>query len=335
MLFDFSLSRCSPENIRAGTPGYLDPFLPLRKPPAWDLQAERFSAAVTLYQMATGDLPVWHDGKTDPTMVECEATIDAERFDPNLREQLTDFFRRALRRNPKERFDNAQQMLEAWQKVFSTARHADRHVRRHRSRTTRPCWRPRPSTPTSRNSASAPPPWMPWTASTWSRCRICCTYGAGGLARMRGVGNKTRKRILAAVKVLRERLGSSHNGRDRSPFRPTTSTPTRARFPRNSSASTCLPQRILRAKAKSRNATETTALEALLGLDQRVDLIWPSQGDIAPLAGVTRGRISQILAEAQARWLKDPAITALRDQIASARAEWRRHVRRGTVRVPA
>jgi hypothetical protein len=29
------------------------------------------------------------------------------------------------------------------------------------------------------------------------------------LARMRGVGNKTRKRILAAVKVLRERLGSS------------------------------------------------------------------------------------------------------------------------------
>jgi hypothetical protein len=34
------------------------------------------------------------------------------------------------------------------------------------------------------------------------------------------------------------------------------------------------------------------------------------------LAGVTRGRISQILADAQARWLKDPAITALREQIA-------------------
>lgn len=45
-----------------------------------------------------------------------------------------------------------------------------------------------------------------------------------------------------------------------------------------------LSARILRAKAKSRNATETTALEALLGLDQRLDLIWPSQGDIAPLA---------------------------------------------------
>jgi hypothetical protein len=78
-----------------------------------------------------------------------------------------------------------------------------------------------------------------------------------------------------------------------------------------------LSARILGAKAKSRNATETTALEALLGLDQRVDLIWPSQGDIAPLAGVTRGRISQILTEAEARWLRDSAITAVRDQIAT------------------
>jgi serine/threonine protein kinase len=76
VLFDFSLSRFSPENIRAGTPGYLDPFLSLRKPKRWDLQAERFAVAVTLYQMATGILPLWHDGKTDPAMVNCEATIE-------------------------------------------------------------------------------------------------------------------------------------------------------------------------------------------------------------------------------------------------------------------
>ena len=120
VLFDFSLSRCAPENIRAGTPRYLDPFLSLRKPPRWDLQAERYSAAVTLYYMATRSLPVWHDGKTDPAMVECEATIESELFEPNLREQLTGFFQRALRRNPKERFDNAQQMLDAWLSVFAT-----------------------------------------------------------------------------------------------------------------------------------------------------------------------------------------------------------------------
>lgn len=120
VLFDFSLSRCSPENIRAGTPGYLDPFLPLRRPPRWDLQAERFAAAVTLYQMATGAMPTWHDGITDPSMVDCEATIEAERFFPNLRVELTAFFRRALRRDPRKRFDNAQEMLQAWKDLFKT-----------------------------------------------------------------------------------------------------------------------------------------------------------------------------------------------------------------------
>jgi hypothetical protein len=52
-----------------------------------------------------------------------------------------------------------------------------------------------------------------------------------------------------------------------------------------------------------------------LGYDDRTEHIWPSQGDVAPLAGVTRRRISQILADALARWKKDPAITAVREQI--------------------
>src|SRR5690606_88361 len=62
VLFDFSLSRTPAENIRAGTVGYLDPLLPLRKPPRWDLHAERYAAAVTLYELATGSLPKWGDG---------------------------------------------------------------------------------------------------------------------------------------------------------------------------------------------------------------------------------------------------------------------------------
>jgi len=316
VLFDFSLSRCSPENIRAGTPGYLDPFLPLRKPPRWDLQAERFSAAVTLYQMATGFMPVWHDGKTDPTMVECEVTIDADRFNPNLRDEFTEFFRRALRRNPRERFDNAHQMLDAWQKIYRTT-----------------------TTTVSATTDGGEPDNAALLAAATIDTNVA-ELGLGPaavdaldrinvvkvhellhvwgrrLARMRGVGNKTRKRILAAVKVLRERLGSSSVGE--TVVVPTDDVYTyESQIPRDQLSIDVLVQRILRVKAKSRNATETTALEALLGLDERVDLIWPSQGDIAPLAGVTRGRISQILAEAQARWVKDPAVTSLRDQIAT------------------
>lgn len=52
VLFDFSLSRTPIDNIRAGTTGYIDPFLNRRKPPRWDSSAERFAAAVTLYEMS-------------------------------------------------------------------------------------------------------------------------------------------------------------------------------------------------------------------------------------------------------------------------------------------
>ncbi len=313
VLFDFSLSRCSPDNIRAGTPGYLDPFLPLRKPapPRWDLQAERFSVAVTLYHMATGLLPIWHDGKTDPTMVECEATIDAERFDANLREQFTSFFKRALRRNPRERFDNAQQMAEAWRKVFSTATVTSEGVEPDNAALLAAATLDTSVTELGLGLAAVD------ALDRINVVKVQELLHVWGrrLARMRGVGNKTRKRILATVKLLRARLGSTTTGE-------TTVTPTEdvstyeGAIPREKLSIDMLAQRVLRAKAKSRNATENTAMEALLGLDQRVDQIWPSQNDVAPLAGVTRGRVSQILAEAQVRWLKDPAITFLREQVA-------------------
>ena len=66
VLFDFSLSRTPAEAITAGTVPYLDPFIKLRKPPRWDLNAERFAAAMTLYEMTTGRLPIWGDGRSDP-----------------------------------------------------------------------------------------------------------------------------------------------------------------------------------------------------------------------------------------------------------------------------
>ena len=118
ILYDFSLSRAPAENISAGTHPYLDPFLSQRRPPRWDLYAERFALAVTLHEMVTGKPPRWGDGKTAPAMLECEATLATERFDPHLRDALTDFFEKALRRDPKERFDNAEEMLNAWRRVF-------------------------------------------------------------------------------------------------------------------------------------------------------------------------------------------------------------------------
>jgi serine/threonine protein kinase len=118
VLFDFSLTRTSAENISAGTHPYLDPFLSLRKPARWDLQAERFALAVTLHEMVTGVPPRWGDGKTQASMLDCEATLAAERFDPLLRDGFTAFFAKALNRNPLKRFDNAEEMLRDWRRIF-------------------------------------------------------------------------------------------------------------------------------------------------------------------------------------------------------------------------
>jgi serine/threonine protein kinase len=50
--FDFSLANTPVDNIRAGTPPYLDPFIRRRQPPRWDLYAERFAIAMTPYEAA-------------------------------------------------------------------------------------------------------------------------------------------------------------------------------------------------------------------------------------------------------------------------------------------
>ena len=56
VLFDFSLSRAPLETLTAGTRPYLEPFLPDRRPPRWDLHAERYAVAVTLHEM----WPLYH-----------------------------------------------------------------------------------------------------------------------------------------------------------------------------------------------------------------------------------------------------------------------------------
>ena len=119
VVFDFSLADTPAENIRAGTPPYLDPFLRRRQPPRWDVYAERFAAAMTLHEMATGNLPTWGDGLTDPVLTEGEATLDVEWFDPSVRSSLAAFFSKALARNHLERFDSAEDMRRAWVRCFA------------------------------------------------------------------------------------------------------------------------------------------------------------------------------------------------------------------------
>jgi serine/threonine protein kinase len=122
LVFDFSLARSDWSDLHAGTVGYRDPFLAERPSRRWDLAAERYAAAVTLHEMATGTAPRWGDGSTAPELTDdVVPTVAADWLDAFVREPLTAFFERALHRDPAQRFDTAADMLAAWQRVFAGA----------------------------------------------------------------------------------------------------------------------------------------------------------------------------------------------------------------------
>jgi serine/threonine protein kinase len=315
VLFDFSLSRMPPENIRAGTTGYLDPLLPLRKPPRWDLYAERYAAAVTLYELAAGphNLPRWGDGASDPSQLACEATIEAELFDADLRDGLTHFFTQALRRNPAERFDNAEEMLQAWRRCFEGIEH--------------------PGTLTDHDDAEMLRERLAGATfdtqiaelglgsraiNALDRANVLTvedllTVPLRRLQRLRGVGNITRREIATAVKLLREQLGSPQHA-DVPTSMAEAAAPT-DQLDVGSLSVDLLAQRIMRTGARDGEAAQRT-LRALLGLEPALDHRWPSQADVARCIDVTRARIGQLVGKFQQRWSKDPAMTKLRAEMA-------------------
>jgi serine/threonine protein kinase len=315
VLFDFSLSRTPVDNIRAGTSGYLDPLLPLRKPARWDLNAERYAAAITLYELATGTMPKWGDGATDPSHLNCEITIDPELFDPNLRDRLSEFFRKAFRRDPSERFDNAEEMLRAWRVCFenidepgSLSDHEDEeslkailadatfdtHIHELHLGTRATNALDRANLLTVEDLLTVP---------------------MRRLLRLRGVGNKTRKEIGTAVRILRERLGSPTSG---DTVAPSSDEGTRAETGDPGSLSVdLLLQRILPKSKAGAEAKAGEMIRALLGLDATVTSPWASQTDVAEVFKVTRARVSQVVGKFQARWAKESSLTKLRADLAT------------------
>ena len=210
ILFDFSLARAPLDNKRVGTPGYIDPFLPNRKPQRWDLAAERYSAGVTLYEMSMGlgCLPQWGTGKSDEAMTEDELVIDAEKFDSSVRGGIVEFFLTALHRDPKKRFDNAEEMRWAWQQVFkeaegrkvvtSTGEEVDLSVTLDQVDLKTPIAALGLST-RARNALER---------ANILTVRDLLQIPIVDLHMMRGVGNQTRQEIIRFVAELRERFPS-------------------------------------------------------------------------------------------------------------------------------
>lgn len=119
VLFDFSASRADPDNLEIGTAPYLDPFLG-RERPQYDSAAERYAAAVVLFEMATGRTPYYGDDPyAAPAVVDDDVTVLPGDLDPSVEASLGAFFRRSLARDTADRFDTVQDMRTAWQRSFA------------------------------------------------------------------------------------------------------------------------------------------------------------------------------------------------------------------------
>lgn len=121
-LFDFSLTDASDRDIKAGTRGYLDPFLGSARRTHFDEHAERYAAAVTLHEMASGERPLWGEGQNDPlTNDSVRLRVAEELFESALSGGLTEFFQRALHRDTERRYETLRQMRDAWREIFRAA----------------------------------------------------------------------------------------------------------------------------------------------------------------------------------------------------------------------
>ena len=133
------------------------------------------------------------------------------------------------------------------------------------------------------------------------------------LSRFRGVGNKTRREIITAVRLLRERLGArpttgAASALDEEPKKGESLDP-------GSLSIDLLAQRLL-PRAKADGSDKSLAMiRSLLGLNDDLDEPWPSQTSVADFSKVTRARVGQVVGKFQDRWSKEPAITRLRTDL--------------------
>lgn len=326
VLFDFSLAETPADNIRAGTVPYLDPFLSLRKPPRWDTYAERFAAAVTLYQMATGTLPEWGDGESDPAVLDCEVRLETSAFDATLREPMAAFFQKALRRNVRERFDNAEDMLAAWRQLFSGAERAEVGTDHGDRRTPLTSLEAATLDTLLTELGLTPRALNALERSNLRTVRDLLHYPLARIRRLRGVGSKTRGELADCLEALAKRFPETAAEPKQIP--PPGQNKTANEEPEAPAAGGDAPRiDILAALLVPAGRTEEAragarAVKQLLGLDDESDLAaqeasgaWPSQSEVARRLSVNPATVSTAIAAASRRWLKTAAMTGLRDDI--------------------
>jgi serine/threonine protein kinase len=330
VLFDFSLAGVAVTELEAGTPGYLDPFLGTPSRPVYDDHAERYAVAVTLHEMASGELPRWGDGGTAARLTDGPPVLAVEALDPAIRDGLVDFFTRALDRDAKLRFGSLREMRAEWQMVF---RHSDR---------TAPVGSVHPDddldTDVDRDATAARATrataleasgLTPRAVSAAHRLNASTvgdllTLGSKDLLSLPGLGAKTRGELQRRLKDWRVLLGEQER-----PQRVTVEVLSTGK--RASDDAPADPDRLTRIGLdgivsrllpvpRPRNGTEVEAVRLLLRLPDADGVLpdlppWPQQPAIAARLGVTSGRVAQVLIDMRRRWRADPLIANVYEEL--------------------
>ncbi len=312
-VFDFSLAGTPPENVRVGTPPYLDPFVGERKVKRWDTSSELFAVAMTLHEMATGLLPKWGDGRTENSLTEGEVKIVGELFPSELRERFDGFFRRALKRNYAERYDNPSDMLAAWTGLFETM---DAPAR--------------PKSPATEHAEGAivilPDGITRSTqlvllglstrlSNALDRLKLDTVgdllhYPLRRIYRLPGVGNKTRRELGDLCKQLRDRLPSVQADQ---------ALESSEVAGENALESVDL---LARQAAEGNRGDNVSEQQRIIRAFLEWDAVagsevahWPAQADLAASFDVSRQRIGQAIIAARTRWQRFPTFTRLREEL--------------------
>lgn len=348
VLFDFSLAGTPDSVLDVGTSAYLDPFLGSDRRPRYDPAAERYAAAVTLHEMASGELPCWGDGVTEPKLLDAAEEVPQlaeDSFDPVLRDRLVDFFHRALHRDPGKRFGSLREMTRAWADVFRDLDQTPPLTTRHTVD------RAEPADPdTARDAAArAAAAGTPLAAAGLTARALSiaqqqlniATVGdliktpAARIMRLRGVGLGPRNELVRRAREWRQRLEIAE---------PAEATPpTSVRGPEAGAGPAVreagwvratvdqVARQLVPKPASGRGSPLTLAeipvIRLLLALPDEDGTPspvkpWAARRHIAEHAGLTQADVTELIGRARERWAKSvPVVTALRDDVVAILAE--------------
>ncbi len=291
VLFDFSLARAGAGALTAGTPPYLDPFLDAPGRRQYDTAAERYAAAVVLFEMATGATPVYGDGLSDPSVMGVEATIVPSMFDTAVAAQMTAFFQRALHPEAACRFDTAAELLGAWRAIFApvppTVPDGADDVAKQATLDT--------ALVRSGLSPRALSALDPFELTTVADLLAVDPVRLNHLA---GVADATRREIKQRARDWRARLGEQGRRAQRHPSQDTVGAAEQLRDAADSP------------RARARRG----AAALLLGLEGNLDA-FATQAEVAETLGVSRPRANQYIETLQDAWADDPASRELLDAL--------------------